>query len=171
MRNARMWLVIGIVMILTGVWLQLRGHVAAQNVTDQFPVITTSQNPSYGDTGINYGPENCLSKSGAIVPCKPPVPFDVPPKRVSKIPVAPNEVDQSYPLIAPARLTNGTWTCFQDAHLWTGHSDGLIPECIQNKEFSEMKWSCEDKKRVPLTDEAGERHCFAFWLLGASNPR
>ena len=31
--------------------------------------------------------------------------------------------------------------------------------------------TCTDTQRVLLTDEAGKRHCYGFYLLGVSNPR
>lgn len=74
----------------------------------------------------------------------PAVPFDVPPKETKK----PYNLGIYPPAGGLQVFTDG-----KRGHEWT------------------VEVHCEDPKRVLLTDEAGERHCYAFWMLGASNPR
>ena len=134
-----------------------------------------AQNQIYRDTGINHGPDNCLSKSGAIVLCNPVTTPRIPcpnihtgndgqchPDMISLINAVPFDV--------PPKEWDGPGThaanpCGPPDANGTGICNGMyIPELDHHI-------ACTDKKRVLLTDEAGKRHCYGFFLLGVSNPR
>ena len=75
--------------------------------------------------------------------CKQPalVPFDVPPKETRK----------------PYTLG-----IYPPPHELTVYADGHGHEWT-------VEFHCDDTKRVLLTDEAGNRHCFSFYVLGDSH--
>jgi len=149
-----------IVVLLVGfcIFEALVGHVVAQNTdvlqctanctTAKFPTIT-----SHGSQ-------------------PPAVPFDVPPKQ-KEVKIC--SASQNCPSWMASPKSGHCAYVERPEKMWS--CDPGVPHKSDDYLRLEVQTSgngtrvyCEDSKRVLLTDEAGERHCFALYLLGASHP-